>query len=98
MAMPLMHQIDEKERERIEDFSQELTGDDRLIFLINDGIYAADFAMWLEMDVKTLALAGWDEEPPLPWNDEQFRTYWTCRAKAEELMKGKQSWRKKPAE
>lgn len=96
--MPLMHQIDEKEWERIEDFSQELTGDDRLTFMINDGIEAADFAMWLEMDVKTLALAGWDEEPPLPWNDEQFRTYWTCRPKAEELMKGKHSWQKKPAE
>ena len=100
--MPLIHQIlaQTGEWDRIEKFSQELLGSDELITLINDGIAEAiDFyGMWLELDVKTLALAGFDEEPPLPWGDEIFQTYWTCRAKAAEFEQwhGRYSWRKRP--
>ena len=98
--MPLMHQIlaQTGEWDRIEEFSDRQFGDDRLQFLINDGIYAADFSMWIELDVKTLALLGWDEESPLPWSDEIFQTYWMCRAKAAspEQWHGRYSWRKRP--
>jgi hypothetical protein len=77
--------INEDEFERIADLSQELFNDDRLEFLIDDGLDLRldTRLMWRQLQEKTLELAGWNHEPPLPWTEEQFRHYWTCRAEAD---------------
>ena len=84
--MPLMHEImaEPGEWNRIEEYSQKLTGADGLITLISDGLdgdgnVVLDDKMWRDLDEKTLALLGWNEEPPLPWDDKTFRTYWSAR-------------------
>ena len=86
--MPLMFEIDEEEYERIADLSQELCGSDSLEFLIDDGLdfRLSTVRMWRQLQEKTLELAGWNHEPPLPWTEEQFRHYWTRRLEASQVL------------